>query len=162
MKAHDMIVRLRAIRQLREERAGEVVLRRQGAAKRAAMLTEQASAAVAAHVEQVAEDERSAHASLVGQSVSPANLYLVQGRFEKAADETAALRDRQTRAAAEEEQRRTELSGARATHRDRRQAVAKLDGLMEQTKKRAAARQVALAELADEEDRGPSYAPKPR
>lgn len=162
MKDHDVIVRLRDLRRLREQRANETVVRRQTAAKRAAALTEQASDAIAAHREQTAEKERAAFGSLVGKSVTAASLHRIQAQFEKAAEEAARLRENERTASAAEDERKAELSDARVVHRKRVKAVMKLDGLLEQQMTRTARRRMALAELSDEEDHGPAHTPRAR
>jgi hypothetical protein len=162
MKDHDMVIRLRDLRQLREQRAKETMMRRQMAAKRAAAVTQEASGAVAAHLEHTAEKERSAFGALVGQSVTAASLHRIQRQFEKAAEEAARLRENETTASAAEQERKAELAGARDTHRMRLKAVAKLDGLLERLTTRTARRRMALAELSDEEDRGPARTPQAR
>lgn len=154
MKDHDMIVRLRGIRQLREQRAGEKVIQRQTAARKAAMRTEQATEATAAHLERTATKERSAFGSLVGQSVSAVSLHRIRGQVEKAAGETQKLRDDEKLASAAEKERKGELSEARGVHRARIKAVTKLDRLLEHMTSRGAPRKMALAELSDEEDSG--------
>ena len=93
MKDHDMIVRLRGIRQLREQRAGEKVIQRQTAARKAAMRTTQAVEATATHLERLGTKERSAFGSLIGQSVSAVSLHRIRGQVEKAAGETARFRE---------------------------------------------------------------------
>ena len=154
MKDHDMIVRLRGIRQLREQRAGEKVIQRQAAAKRAAMRTRQALEATAAHLEHATTKERSAFGSLVGQSVSAVSLHRIRGQVEKAAGETQKLREDEKLASAAEKERNAELSEARGIHRARIKAVTKLDKLLEHMASRGARRNMAIAELSDEEDSG--------
>ncbi len=60
------------------------------------------------------------------------------------------------------QERKAELAGARDAHRMRLKAVAKLDGLLEQLTTRTARRRMALAELSDEEERGPARTPQAR
>jgi hypothetical protein len=162
MKDHDMIVRLRGLRQLREQRAKETVMRRHTAARRATMLTQEASSAVAAHLKDTAAKERLAFGSLVGQAVSPASLHRIQGRFERTAEETARLQENEKTAIAAEKERKVELSDARDTHRKRLKDISKLDRLLEHLTTRTARRRMALAELSDEENRGPTHVPKAR
>lgn len=154
MKDHDMIIRLRGIRQLREQRAGEKVIQRQAAARKAAMRTQHAAEATAAHLERTATKERSAFGSLVGQSVSAVSLHRIRGQVEKAAGETQKLREDEKHASAAEKERNAELSEARGIHRARIKAVTKLDRLLEHMTSRGARRGMALAELSDEEDSG--------
>jgi hypothetical protein len=156
MKDHDMVVRLRDLRRLREQRAKETVMRREKVAKQAAAVTQEASSAVATHFQQTAEEERSAFGLLLGQSVTAASLRSIQRQFEKAAGEAARLRENERTASAAEQKHKAELSGARDTHRIRLKAVAKLDELLGQLTRRTARRRMALAELCDEDDRGPA------
>lgn len=157
MKDHEMIVRLRGIRQLREQRAGEKVMQRQTAARKAAIRTEQAAASTTAHLEQTVARERSAFGSLVGQSVSAVSLHRIRGQVEKAAEKTLQLREDERLAGATEKERKAELSQARGIHRARIKAVTKLDRLLEHMSSRGARRNMALAELSDEEDSGSGH-----
>lgn len=157
MKDHEMIVRLRGIRQLREQRAGEKVMQRQTAARKAAMRTTQAAEATAAHLERTVTKERSAFGSLIGQSVSTVSLHRIRGQVEKAAGETQQLREDERLAGEVEKERKAELSEARGIHRARIKAVTKLDRLLEHLTSRGARRNMALAELSDEEDSGPGH-----
>lgn len=152
MKDRDMIARLREVRQLRDQRAEEAVLHRQAVTRRAEMLTQAASKAIMEHRERTAAKERSAFGSLVGQSVSIADLHRVRSQSERAAMEAVQLSDNEKAASSEEEERKAELSEARNTHRKYRRAVSKLDRLVDHLEMRTARRRVALAELSDEED----------
>ena len=154
MKDHYMIVRLRGIRQLREQRAGEKVIQRQSAARKATIRTQHAAEAGAAHLERTAAKERAAFGSLVGQSVSAVSLHRIRGQVEKAAGETQKLREDEKLASAAEKERNAELSEARGIHRARIKAVTKLDKLLEHMASRGARRNMAIAELSDEEDSG--------
>ncbi len=156
MKDRKTIVWLRNLRGRREARAKETVIRRHGAVNRAARDARKASETTAAHLERTAADESTAFGSLVGQAVSTAVLQRVQGRFEMASRETLRLRENERAAGIAEEWRKAELSAARADHHVRLKAVTKLDQLLEDMSKRTAARQEALAELSEEEDRGPA------
>jgi hypothetical protein len=157
MKDRDMIVRLRGIRQMREQRAGEKVIQRQTAARKAAMRTTQAVEATAAHLERIGTKERSAFGSLIGQSVSAVSLHRIRGQVEKAAGETLRFREDEKLAGEAEKERKAELSEARGIHRARIKAVTKLDRLLEHMSSRGARRNMALAELSDEEDSGSGH-----
>lgn len=157
MKDREMIVRLRELRKLREQRTKETVLRRQTAASSAAMCAREASQSTAAYLEQIEADEQAAFGSLVGQSVNAVGLLRVQGQFERAAEETMRLRVEEKIAKAAESECRAELSGARDNHRSHLKAVAKVDGLLERMATRTAGRRMSIAELCDEEDYGPAH-----
>lgn len=154
MKDREMIARLRKVRQLRSQRAEEAVLHRQAATRRAEMLTQAASEAIVEHCEQTAAKERSAFGSLVGQSVSIADLHRVRSQSERAAMEAVQLSANEKAASSEEGERKAELSAARKTHRIYLKTVSKLDRLVDHLELRNARRRVALAELYDEEDHG--------
>jgi hypothetical protein len=157
-----MIARLRDLRRRREEYAKEAVIRRHAAAREAARKVEEASAAVGEHLQRTAEFEDAAFGSLVGQPVKVVSLYRLQGRFEVSARETEELRETEKRATLVEHQRKLELSSARSDHQASMKAVMKLDMLMENLAKRNARRGVALAELSEEEERGPARLPAER
>jgi hypothetical protein len=146
-----VIARLREIRQLRDQRAEEAVLHHQAATRKAEMLTQAASKAIVEQREQTAGKERSAFGSLVGQSVSIADLHRVRSQCEKAAMEAVQLCESEKAACSEEEERKAELSEARKTHRIHLKAVSKLDRLADHLEMRTVRRRVALEELSDEE-----------
>lgn len=152
MKDRDVIARLREVRQLRDQRAKEAVLHCQAATRRAEILTQATSKAIVEHREQTAAKERSAFGSLVGQSVSIADLHRVRSQSDKAAMEAVQLSESEKAARSEEEDRKAELSEARKTHRIHLKAVSKLDRLVDHLEIRTARRRVALEELSDEED----------
>ncbi|RWC97606.1 MAG: hypothetical protein EOS32_03895 [Mesorhizobium sp.] len=162
MKAPDTIARLRDLRRRREERATEEVIRRQAAAQRAAREVEEAAAAVTEHLQRTVDAEDAAFGALVGQPVKAASLYRLQGRFEVAASKTGQLRENEKMAGVAEQRRKVELSVARKDHRASMRALTKLDGLLEHLTRRTARRRLALAELSEEEERGPSRLPTER
>ncbi|RUX51930.1 hypothetical protein EOA33_04450, partial [Mesorhizobium sp. M4A.F.Ca.ET.050.02.1.1] len=159
MKERDMIARLRDLRHRREERAKEVVIRRHAAAHRAAREGQEAAAAVTEHLQRIVDAEDAAFGALVGQPVKAASLSRLQGRFEIAARKTEQLRESEKMAEVAAQRRKVELSVARKHHRASMKAVVKLDGLLEQLSKRTARRRLALAELSEEEERGPPRPP---
>jgi len=153
MKDRDVIARLRDLRRHREERAQEAVIKRHAAAQRAAGETRKAAAAVAEHLQTTADAEDAAFGSLVGHSVNATSLSLLQGRFEAAARETEQLRESERQTGIAEQRRKVELWAAREDHRKSMKAVTKLDRLLQHLIKRSARRGLALAELAEEEER---------
>jgi hypothetical protein len=64
------------------------------------------------------------------------------------------LEDDERAANSESEQRKAELADARIDHCRHVKALAKLDGFYDLFKARLAQREIALAELSDDEDRG--------
>jgi hypothetical protein len=159
MKDREMIARLRDLRQRRENRAKETVIHRHAAAYRATLQVQDAASAVAAHIQRTADAEETAFGSLVGQPVKATNLSRLQGRFEMAAREAEQLRENEKQAGVVEGERKAELSAARRDHRASVKALTKLDRLSEQMTRRTARRRVALAELSEEDERGPSRSP---
>lgn len=151
-----MMERLRAVRELRERRAHEVVLHSAAHLGRAELRAREAAGAVSAHLEEVATEQDAAFDSLVGQHVSVASLLRRQGRFEVAAKKTAQLREEEGIARSEADARRAELDHVRSRYLQEVKRVEKISGLIEQGKSRRSAQQSALSELADDEDRGPS------
>ncbi|CAN7720325.1 hypothetical protein LJR234_006277 [Mesorhizobium amorphae] len=162
MKERDTIALLRDLRHRREERAKEEVIRRHAAAHRASREGQDAAAAVTEHLQRMLDAEDAAFGALVGQPVKAASLYRLQGRFEIAARKTEQLRENEKMAGVAEQQRKVELSAARKDHRASMKAVTKLDGLLEHLTKRTARRRLALAELSEEEERGPPRLPTER
>ncbi|RRI00721.1 hypothetical protein EH240_17050 [Mesorhizobium tamadayense] len=162
MKERDMIARLRDLRYRREKRAKEEVIRRHAASHRAVREGQEAAAAVTEHLQRTVEAEEEAFGALVGQPVRAASLNRLQGRFEIAARKTEELRENEKMAGVAEQRRKVELSAARNDHRASMKAVAKLDGLLEHLTKRTARRRLALAELSEEEERGPPRSPAER
>lgn len=157
-----MIARLRDLRHRREERAKENVIRRHAAAHRAAREVQEAAAAVAEHLQHTVDAEDEAFGLLVGKPVKAASLHRLQGRFEKAAQKTEQLRENEKRAGVAEQRRKVEFSAARDDHRASMKAVTKLDLLLEHLSRRTARRRLALAELSEEEERGPPRLPTER
>lgn len=157
-----MIARLRDLRRRREARAKEEVIRRHAAAHRAAREGQEAAAAVTEHLRRTVDAEDTAFGALVGQPVKAASLHRLQGRFEIAARKTEQLRESEKMAGVAEQRREVELSAARKDHRASMKAVSKLDGLLEHLTKRTARRRLALAELSEEEERGPPRSPAER
>lgn len=162
MKDRDMIARLRDLRRHGEQRANEAVIRRYADAQRAAGTVREAAAAVSEHLQQTADAEDAAFASLVRQPVKAASLYRLQGQFENAARQTEQLRENQKMAGVAEQRRKAELSAARNDHRASMKAVTKLDGLLQHLTKRTARRSLAIAELSEEDERSPLRLPTER
>ncbi|MER8962132.1 hypothetical protein [Mesorhizobium sp. M0701] len=155
MKDREMIARLRDLRRRREDRAREEVIRRHAAVDRAARKGREAAGAVTEHLQRI-DAEDAAFGSLVGHPIKAASLHRLQARFEIAARKTAQLRENEKMAGVVEQQRKAELSEARNDHRATMKAVTKLDRLLQHLTKRTARRCLALAELSEEEERGPT------
>ncbi|MER9231637.1 YscO family type III secretion system apparatus protein [Mesorhizobium sp. M0622] len=162
MKDREMIARLRDLRRRREDRAREEVIRRHAAVDRAARKGREAAGAVTEHLQRTIDAEDAAFGSLVGHPIKAASLHRLQARFEIAARKTAQLRENEKMAGVVDQQRKAELSEARNDHRATMKAVTKLDRLLEHLTKRTARRCLALAELSEEEERGPARLPTER
>lgn len=154
MQDRETIEQLRKVRQQREQRAREAVLRRQSSARKAEARAQQAADAIASHLERVAIDEQAAFSSLVGRATTTANLHRLQSHFRRVAEQRSKLEDDERAANSEAEQQKAELAEARDDHYRHAKALAKLDGLCDLLKTRLAHRETALAELSDDEDRG--------
>lgn len=149
-----MIDRLRKVRQQREQRARETVVRRQSSARTAEAHAQQAANAIASHIEGVAIDEQAAFSSLVGRCITTRSLHQVQSHFRRAAEQRRNLEEDEQVANSDAEQRKAELAAARTDHYRHVKALAKLDGLYDLLRMRLACREIALAELSDDEDYG--------
>ncbi|MER8794526.1 hypothetical protein NKH75_09970 [Mesorhizobium sp. M0984] len=159
MKDREMITRLRELRRRREDRAREEVIKRHAALDRAAREGRQAASAVTEHLQRTVDAEYAAFGSLIGHPIKAASLHQLQGRFEIAARKTEQLRENEKMAGVAEQQRQAELSAARNDHREAMKALTKLDGVLEHLINRTARRCLALAELSEEEERGPTRLP---
>ncbi|RVB80616.1 hypothetical protein EN885_01655 [Mesorhizobium sp. M6A.T.Cr.TU.014.01.1.1] len=154
MKEHEMISRLRDLRQRREQRSEKMVIRRQAEARRAASHVQQTADAIAAHRRRAVADEQAAFDAMIGQPVTMPSLHRLQGKFERAAAEAMQLEDSRRAAGAAEEKCNADLAEAWRRHHSHFKAVTKLDRLLEQLTRRAVGRQTAITELGDEDDRG--------
>ncbi|EKF17688.1 hypothetical protein [Nitratireductor pacificus] len=152
MRDDELIGRLREVRQLRQRRAEETVVRKKAELEEATARKGAAAAAVAAQLHRAAEAEQAALEALMSKpAASLADMYTIQGRPGRARREVELLREAEREAAANEAARLSELSTAQRELNHCHKATIKLGHLVDKADARKVRRAAVLAEATEEE-----------
>lgn len=153
MKNNQMIVRLRTLRQRREENARKIVAEHQVRVSEAQHAVERTSQMLAEHVQRTVDEQNAAVSSLADRIVKAAELHLAQSRYEASFARSGQIKAQGEAAVLVQKQREDQLTTAQQQHLQSRKALTKLEKLADRLERRATIRGTAVAELIDDERR---------
>jgi hypothetical protein len=159
MKRDLMLGRLLEMRRRSEQRAGDVLVRRNGARRQIEAQAMDAGRRVSMHMAQARDRERDMLDKLLGRPVALSTIDRFLAGVESLQQETKRLRANENTAKAALHRATAEHEAARADYHRRRRATAKLESIVQQHDATVRRRDLALGELAEEDHRWSAAAP---